>query len=163
MQQNPLGPRSESSVWWRAFNKEACVSVKASGANPRTGEIWSLCLQTENSTTQVNVSKRKTQHSPFPAAARRPPERAPDAARRGSLTVLAFFSLAHWARTSAARGLSFPAGGCWVCFPVVIFRCPSARRKPARPLQVHRAGGIPRLQWSGSYQTAILINQLWSS
>ena len=96
---------------------------------------------------QVNLSKKEDNTVPSPWRPR-DPQKVPDAVRSSGLSILAFFFLTHLARTSAAWGclLLWAAGGS--PFPAVIFRCPSALRTPARPLQVHRAGGCKSIRRS---------------
>lgn len=62
--------------------------------------------------------------------------------RSGGLAVPAFFLLTHLRGSSKAQGHAFQPAACGSVFPVL--RSPSALRKPARPLQVHRAGGCKK-------------------
>lgn len=157
-------PGGQSSFWRPVLNTEACVSIKwaepsPGGTSPYTYPASGFTWRGQQGSSEPLEAGR---HNPVHSL-----QQPGDPRRELSLMpweVGASVSLlsSSWHMRQGVprlRGCSLQLAAWESTLPA--FRSSSAPRKPARPLQVHRAGGIPPLHWSGSYQTAILTSQLW--
>lgn len=177
-------PQTKSSVWWRVFSMQRPVGNQGEGGH-RGGILYLLCLRHWVGTAQSRETQNgKTQKRPLLCCSL-------EGSRKFSLGQWEVVGPLHYPRPkhSAWAGPWAPA---WCHCPWVLLSDPlcrmlrgqgtvfsswstvsllfrpifirniSALRKRARPLQVHQAGGILQLAWSGSHQTAVLIAHLWS-
>lgn len=164
MQQNTLGPYHVVRAGLaKGVNEEAACQPRWAEPAPPTGEILRLFLHNREQHHQqrrANLSEwgdtaqsilcsgPETPESPLCRSEKRWPRSRPCSPdpREGAGSAGAVFPV-------GSPGGSFRAGR-------MVFSCPSALRKPTRPLRVRRAGGIPQLHWSESYQTAVPRNRL---
>lgn len=142
------------------IRRPACQSRWVEPSPPRRGNPASVSAQVGPAQSAgLKVGRYDTVH---PLQQPRDPQKELSLSQREPVVSPPCCLLSGKSKALCSLGAVLQLASSEAPFPAVTFRRLSFLRKPARPLQVHRAGGIPQLHWSGSYQTAILINQLWS-